>query len=531
MQTKAAAQAELGRSLSTMHADALAIFDCAVKAADPAHLVSHCLSLTPHPTLPSSHTLTLRTASHTSSYTLTPSPPPTTSPSPPESSPSTFSTVLLIAIGKAAIPMATSAHALLSPTPYLTSGLIITRHIPSPPPSLPFPIIEGGHPLPTQSSLTAASTLLSLLHSHASPSTLTLLLLSGGASALCDSPHPPLTLSHLRSFTHTLLSCGAPIFHLNTLRTSLSPLIKGGGIARATHPGALLALVLSDVVGDDVRVIGSGPGVRQRRDRKRVAEVIRRWGLGEGAPHALQPEVLRVLEREEEEWERREARGEGAEGGREERREVNVVIGSSLVSLQAARAEAERRGYRSLILTDRLTGDVSTVHQLFPAVAHTVLAASQPSPTPACIISGGETTVIMQQASGADSIAKGVGGRNQHLALLCVPALAAVPSSVLLSGGTDGSDGPTEWAGAVVTSDTMREVEATGLGWEEAVETWDSAGFFQQLDEAKRGQQHREGSHGEGEGEPALPCHIRTGPTGTNVGDVQILLVDRPQHR
>ena len=292
-----------------------------------------------------------------------------------------------------------------------------------------------------------------------------------------------------------------------------------------------MGLILSDVVGDDVRVIGSGPGVRQRRDRKQVASVIKRWGLGEGGPHALPAEVLKVLEREEEGEREREGEREGEGEGRA----VNVVIGSSLVSLQAAKAEAERRGYRSLILTDRLTGDVATVHSLFPAIASTVLSASQPTPTPACIISGGETTVIMRTPPSPPSPSPtpsipppGRGGRNQHLALLSIPALAQVPSSVLLSGGTDGGDGPTEWAGAVVTSDTWEQVEGRGgLGWEEAVERWDSAGLFETLDGEGEGRGGK-GKDGKEKKTEALPCHVRTGPTGTNVGDVQILLVDRP---
>ena len=194
METKPTAPSHEARPLSTMHADALAIFDCAVKAADPAHLVSQCLSLTPHPTLPSSHTLTLHTPSHTSTYTLTPStipPSPHSNPTPSSSSSPptpTYSTILLISIGKASIPMATFAYALLSPTPYLTGGLVITNHLPptpsptpsptpTPTPPLPFPIIQAGHPLPTQSSLDSATALLTLLRAHSAPSLLTLLLL------------------------------------------------------------------------------------------------------------------------------------------------------------------------------------------------------------------------------------------------------------------------------------------------------------------------------------------------------------------
>ena len=482
-----------GRSLSTMHADALSIFSAALKAADPAHLISQCLSLSPHPTLPSAHLLTLRTRTHSSTYTLTSSPPPSPSPTP------HFSSVLLIAVGKAAVPMAAAAHGLLSPTPYLRAGLVVTKHAPTSC-ELPFPVREAGHPLPTEASLEAASAVLALLREHSSPSTLTLFLLSGGASALLEKPREPLTLDDVRTFTQRLLDSGAPIQALNALRCAISQ-IKGGGVAREAR-GPVVGLVLSDVVGDDVRVIGSGPTVRQKRDRAKCAALVARYGLGKDGPHALPPSVLSVLLREEDDRD--------ADNATEQGSELTVVVGSSLQSLKAAKAEAERRGYRSLVLTDRLTGDVASVHALFPGIASTILSSSQPSPTPACIITGGETTVLFPRT------ASGSGGRNQHLALLSIPLLSALPSTVLLAAGTDGGDGPTDAAGAVVTNDSARQAEAAGLDCEDWAERYDSFGFFKQLDERTKGMAG------------ALSSHLITGPTGTNVMDITVLLVDQP---
>jgi hydroxypyruvate reductase len=307
---------------------------------------------------------------------------------------------------------------------------------------------------------------------------LVICLVSGGASALLPYPAGEVTLADKQETTRRLLECGANIHEINTVRKHISS-IKGGQLAAAAWPATVLSLILSDVIGDDLDVIGSGITAPDRSTFDDALAILDRFDLLERIPGAV----------------RRHLEAGRSETPKEDhpafRRTHNLVVGSNDLALSAAAVRARELGYRPLILSSFIEGETRDVARVHAAIAKEIRASGRPLRAPACVISGGETTVTIH--------GKGKGGRSQEFALAAAIDIAGMPSTVLLSGGTDGTDGPTDAAGAICDG---RTISRSRLPAREHLAQNDSYPFFD-----------------------ALGDLIRTGPTGTNVMDVRLVLV------
>jgi len=357
--------------------------------------------------------------------------------------------------------------------PRIRDGLIITTE----PGDGPFPVLVGSHPVPTHASESAGRSALRLARAAHEADTL-LVLLSGGASALMAVPIDGITLADKAETTALLLNHGASIASLNCVRKHLSA-IKGGRLAAGTA-ARTITLAISDVVGDDLTVIGSGPTVA---DTSTYADALRALDDHGGRPRFPLPVVSHLTAG---------ARGDLPETPKtiDGRGDVARVIGSRRDAMAGAAQEARARGYTVQVVDAPVIGEART------AAGSWIAAAAQASGhTPVCLVSSGETTV---RVSGT-----GRGGRNQEFALALVDVISRFTRpAALASVGTDGVDGPTDAAGAVVDSSTLARANAAGLPPDGFLANNDAYRFF-----------------------AALGDLIHTGPTGTNVGDLQIILL------
>ncbi|HEY1232095.1 MAG TPA: glycerate kinase [Candidatus Binatia bacterium] len=345
-------------------------------------------------------------------------------------------------------------------------------------------VIEAGHPVPDDAGLNGARRIAELVQS-CDQNDLVFLLLCGGGSALLPYPAQGLSLSEKQRSTQALLESGADIFEINAVRKHLSRL-KGGQLARLAAPAMLVSLVLSDVIDDSLETIASGPTVPDRSTFSACLDIIRRYQLAPKIPSA----VLEHL--------KRGARGEIAEtpkdlGGFFERVQ-NVIIGNIRTALSSAFRRAEELGYQAMICSEALKGESRVVGRTFASLLKAISAKGQPTSRPACVLSGGETTVTVR--------GDGLGGRNQEFALAAALELSGVNQIVVLSAGTDGTDGPTNAAGGIVDGKTVERAMAHGL---------DAAAFLARNDSYHLLQ--------------ATQDLLFTGPTLTNVMDLQIGLV------
>lgn len=398
-----------------------------------------------------------------------------------------FDRVWIIGAGKAGAPMAVAAADIVGEC--LTGGVIVvkeghltTEHIAALQPRVA--ILEAGHPLPDARGVAAGERIAELL-TQLGERDLALALISGGGSALLTRPAPGINLDDLQRLTEVLLACGASINDINTLRRHLDTL-KGGGLARLAAPATVITLVLSDVVGDPLDVIASGPTVADPTTFADALNVLERYTILNQTPVA----ILRRLQRG--------ARGEIAEtpkpGDPALGRVCNLIIGSNRLAAEAAQAAAHREGFNALILTTFLQGEARIVGRVLAAIAREIAEHNRPIPRPACIIAGGETTVTLR--------GDGRGGRNQELALAAATDLARTPGALLVALATDGGDGPTDAAGAVVSTTTLQRAERLGLDAAAALDCNDSYPFFD-----------------------ALGDLLRPGATHTNVNDLALVVV------
>ena len=392
-----------------------------------------------------------------------------------------FTKIFVLGAGKAGASMARAVEALLKDR--ITAGLVIVKygHVR---PLKHIRLAEAGHPVPDENGLRAAEKLLDLA-GEADEKTLILCLMSGGGSALMTLPAPGLSLLDKQETTRLLLECGASIHEINTIRKHLSG-IKGGRLARAAYPAVLACLVLSDVVGDNLDIIASGPAVADPGTFGQCLDIIRARGLGPKLP----PAVLRHLENG--------ARGQIPEtpknGDSAFEKVSHFLIANNSLALGAAKKKAEALGYHTLILPSPIEGETRDAAVLHAAMARQILAEGQPVKPPACILSGGETTVTLR--------GKGKGGRNQEFALASAIEIKGLEHTVVLSAGTDGTDGPTDAAGAFADGTTAKRACLLGLVPEHFLSENNAYPFFE-----------------------ALSDLFKTGPTLTNVMDLHILLV------
>jgi glycerate 2-kinase len=392
-----------------------------------------------------------------------------------------FEHIWVIGAGKASARMAVALERLLGKR--LTGGLINVKYGHTAK-LRRIELNECGHPLPDAAGVRGAERIAEIAR-QAGERDLVICLISGGASALLPLTAPPVTLAEKQATTKLLLACGANIHEINAVRKHISA-VKGGQLARLAYPATLLSLLLSDVIGDDMDVIGSGPTAPDASTFSDARAVLEKYGILETVPAAVRTRIEAGL------------RGGVPEtpkpGDPAFTRTQNLVVGSNRLAVDAAARKARELGLRPLVLSTRIEGETRDVARMHAAIARESLAAGQPVKPPVCIISGGETTVTIRGS--------GLGGRNQEFALAAAIDLAGCENVVVLSGGTDGTDGPTDAAGAVADGETLARAAAQGLDARRFLAANDSYHFFAPLGDL-----------------------LKTGPTGTNVMDVRLLLV------
>jgi glycerate 2-kinase len=387
-----------------------------------------------------------------------------------------FQRVCMLGIGKAAIPMTAALGGKLGGR--LAFGLAITKHIGGiPVADLPYEVLQGDHPLPGERSLEAGRRVVEFV-SGLEAHDLLICLISGGGSALVSAPVEGVSLEDLQALTSALLACGAPIQEINALRRRLDRL-KGGGVVRMANGATIAALILSDVVGNPLEAIASGPTVPDPLPASTALEILDRYELEGKIPTA----ILQALET----YSPRTGPGDPAF-----ERVQNCLVGSNLLAAQAALKQAQEEGFSPYLLRLDVEGEARSCAFELATYLRQAALTSQPVPPPACIVAGGETTVTLR--------GNGKGGRNTELALAAVTELAGYPGVMLISLATDGEDGPTDAAGAVVTGETWRRANDLGLDAGQFLKRNDSYSYFE-----------------------ALGDLLKPGPSGTNVNDLIFL--------
>lgn len=356
-------------------------------------------------------------------------------------------------------------------------------------------LVESGHPVPDQRSVAAADMILNFGRSVGTSlgsRDLVIVLVSGGGSSLLCSPAQGLVLADKIATTRLLLACGATINEVNCVRKHLSA-VKGGWLATALGPAQVLTLVLSDVIGDDLDAIASGPTVPDPTTFADALDIVDRYGLADRLPAAVTSHLRKGATG------RPDAPAETPKPGDPVfERTKTVLVGTNRMALIAAEEKAKSLGYHTLVLSSRLSGEARELAHAFVGIGKDIAASGFPLQRPACIIAGGESTVTLRGS--------GTGGRNQEMALAFLLDLGRSPKDgqalTFLSAGTDGNDGPTDAAGAVVDLELYHAAQGAGLDPGAALAANDSYTFFS-----------------------SAGGHIKTGPTNTNVCDVQVLLV------
>ncbi len=383
--------------------------------------------------------------------------------------------------GKASAAMARQVEDLLGPR--IHDGVVVTKYGHGM--SLEHcRVMEAGHPVPDAKGLEGAAALLEMV-SRAGPEDVILCLISGGASALTPAPAKGITLTDKQDTTRLLLGCGATIHEINTIRKHLSR-IKGGQLCTSAGGARVISLILSDVVGDDLDIIGSGMTAPDTGYFRDCQAILARYRIRETVPEAVRQRIQAGI--------KGEILDTPKPGDPLFSKVSNRVVGSLSDALNAAQKEANRRGFTPLVLSSMIQGEAGEAAKVLCAIAREVKTSGRPVVPPACLLAGGETTVTIK--------GKGKGGRNTELALAGAMSLAGTDGIVLLSAGTDGTDGPTDAAGAFADSTTISRTAALGLSAEAHLADNDSYNFFLALEDL-----------------------LVTGPTRTNVMDMQILLV------
>ena len=392
-----------------------------------------------------------------------------------------FRNIYVIGAGKASAAMAVAVERLLGHR--LTGGLINVKydHVAR---LKRVELNECGHPMPDKRGVAGARRIADIAR-LAGADDLILCLISGGASALLPLPAPPVTLEQKQATTKLLLASGANIHEMNAVRKHIS-LIKGGQLARLAFPATVIALLLSDVIGDDLDVIGSGPTAADASTFAAAEAILRKYRIWENIPETVRARIEQGVRGEIDETPK--------PGDPAVDRTQNLVVGSNQLAVNAAARKARELGYHTLVLSTFIEGETRDVARMHAAMARQIVASGQPVRAPACLISGGETTVTLH--------GKGIGGRNQEFALAAAIDIAGLENVLVLSGGTDGSDGPTDAAGAIAYGDTVARAELAGLSAPRYLAENDSYRFFEPLGDL-----------------------LKTGPTNTNVMDVRVVLV------
>jgi hydroxypyruvate reductase len=393
-----------------------------------------------------------------------------------------YDRILVVGAGKAVAPMAKAMEDLLKDR--ISDGVIVVKdgH------GLPLKkikVCEASHPVPDERGVKATEEILALAETAAGRD-LVLCLISGGGSALLIAPVSGISLEDKQKATKLLLASGATIHEFNTIRKHLSR-AKGGRLAQMAHPATVASLILSDVVGDDLDVIASGPTVPDPSTFQDAQQIIQDYGIRDRLASSVRHHIQK-----------------GSAGQIEDtpksdnpvfQQSFHTLVGTNLQALEAAAKAAERLGYQPLILSSKVEGEAREAAKFFSAIGKEILDSENPFKPPVCVLCGGETTVTLR--------GDGRGGRNQEFALAAALAIEGWDNMVVLSGGTDGTDGPTDAAGAIADGTTVTRAREHALEPKNFLQRNDSYRFFQKLDDL-----------------------VITGPTRTNVMDLYLLLID-----
>jgi glycerate 2-kinase len=388
-----------------------------------------------------------------------------------------FRNIYVIGAGKAGASMAQAAERVLGRQ--ITAGLINVKdgHVAK---LRRIELNQCGHPVPDERGA-AGSARIAQIAAAAARDDLVICLVSGGASALLPLPAEGITLEEKQATTRLLLASGATIHEINAVRKHISR-IKGGQLARLAAPARVESLLLSDVIGDDLDVIGSGPTAPDASTFAAAGAILDRYAIHHRVPASVRNRIEQG------------ARGEIPETPKPAdplfSRVRNTVVGGNRLALDAAARAARQLGYRTLILSSTIEGETREIARMHAAIAREIAAAGRPVRPPACIITGGETTVTIK--------GDGLGGRNQEFTLAAALEIAGLDRVVVFSAGTDGSDGPTDAAGAIADGKTLSRKPEARL----YLDRNDSYRYFEPLGDL-----------------------VITGPTNTNVMDVRLLLV------
>ncbi len=392
---------------------------------------------------------------------------------------SRYQRIVCVGAGKASAHMAHMLERILGE--YVEGGVVIVKDGYKAP-TQRIQIVEAGHPLPDARGVRATKHILTMARTLTKKDLL-IVLLSGGASSLLCAPAPGLTLNDKRRTTNLLLRAGATIQEINTVRKHLSA-VKGGQLAQATS-AKILTVALSDVLGDDLPTIGSGPTMPDPTTFQEANAILEQYQIWNRVPDRIRTHLGQGIQgHHPETWKshRRHAPGHHS-----------IILANNQTAIEGMAKEAKRLGLRPHLLDSPLQGEAKELGAILGAMAKDIRAFGNPIRPPACLIVGGEPTVTVT--------GKGKGGRAQECVLAAAQEIAGLPDVIVAGFGTDGTDGPTAVAGAIVDGKTLQRAKKKGLSIETMLEKHDSYSFFNQVG-----------------------GHIITGPTQTNVNDIYLIL-------
>ncbi len=392
-----------------------------------------------------------------------------------------YRAIYVVGAGKGTAPMAKAVEDTFNER--IKEGLINVKYGFSEPLRY-IKVIEAGHPIPDNMGIVGTKKIMHILN-NATEKDLVISLISGGGSALLPYPAGKITLEEKQKLTQLLLECGASIDEINIVRKHIS-LSKGGQMAKAAFPATVLNLMLSDVVGDRIDIIASGPFVADPSTFRDAKEVLSKYKLISKVPKS----IIEYLDSG--------IAGKVPEtpkpGDKIFKRVINKIVASNIIALKACAKKARQLGYNTIILSSMIEGETKDIAKMHCAILKEILNTGNPIKMPACVISGGETTVTIR--------GKGIGGRNQEFCLASAIEIADLPyKAVILSGGTDGNDGPTDAAGGIVDPLTLSVGKEKGIDAKKYLENNDSYTFLKNTNSL-----------------------LITGPTKTNVMDIHIML-------
>jgi hydroxypyruvate reductase len=392
--------------------------------------------------------------------------------------------IFVIGAGKAGAPMTQAVESVLGER--IDDGLVVVKTDHSGP-TQRVRVVEASHPVPDEAGVRAGQSILKLA-AEATEDDLVIALLSGGGSALLVSPAEGLTLADKQNLSKTLLACGASINEINVLRKHCSAL-KGGQLARAVAPATLITLVLSDVIGSPLDVIASGPTVPDQSSWRDGWALVEKYALADALPPAIVDRLRAGL--------RGDIDDTPKPGDPSFARAHTQIVADNRLAAAAALRKATEMGYNTLLLSTFVEGEAAEVGKILAALGKEVRDSGHPIPAPACLVLGGETTVTLGTQPGK-------GGRNQELALAAALALRGLEGITVVSLATDGTDGPTDSAGAIVDGATVSRGDAAGLSALAHLRSHNAYPYLAAVDDL-----------------------LLTGPTRTNVNDLMFVFVER----